>query len=145
MAQYEFELIKVGYVNKEIKTILAIKDIIFEADDEIVTIPTEHDGMKVECVGFKQGFIDEHVRYHDWHHSSQGDGERVPAEYVTEACNYIRIPENVKKIIFPSSIGAISFGAFNHAHDRVQFVLEEGITHCKVNTQGKLTYNYKWL
>jgi hypothetical protein len=27
--------------------------------------------------------------------------------------------------------------------ERVTFVLEEGITHCNVNSERKLTYNYK--
>lgn len=145
MAKYEVVIIKTGYEGKELKDCVAIEDIIFEPTDEVVRIPSEYNGMKIECVGYRQDVIPEHVRDHDWHHSSQGEGDRVPTEYIAKPILYFYIPETVKKIIFPNTIEAINFNAFNHMAGKVEFVLEEGITAYKVNSQGKITYNYKWL
>jgi len=127
MAIFKFELIKLGYKNKEIKMVAAINEIIFEDDDEIVTIPSEYNGMPITHVGYRQGIIEAHVRFHDWHHPSQGYGEYVEDEYVLERGYYIYFPSTLKKLIFPKTVKVICTNIFNYNSNHVTFELEPGL------------------
>ena len=144
MAKFEFELIKVGREVKELEEVLALKNIIFEDSDDIVILPREYNGRKVTHYGYKQGVIKGHMRFHDWHHSSQGDGEYVEDEYVASSISYLSVPSDVKKIIIPNSADSICMSVFNDYYEEVILELEEGITGYKISN-GKIKYNYSWL
>ena len=75
MAKFKFEKIQLGYEGKEITTVMALERIEFESGDTVVEIPSEHDGMPVTHILFRQSINPAHVRFHDWHHPAQGDGE----------------------------------------------------------------------
>ena len=144
MAKFEFEYIKVGRVDKEVKTLLVLKNIIFEDTDEIVIITREYNGSPVTHIGYQQGFIKGYMRCHDWHHSSQGDGEYVEDEYVTEQGPYLSYTSNVKKLIIPNTVTSICMSVFNYHPDYVVIELEEGLKGYKISDR-KIKYNYGWL
>lgn len=126
MARFIYEEIKLGYEGRICKTLLAVKDIIFEDDDREVFIPSEHNGIPVTHIAYRQGYVEEHVRFHDWHHPAQGDGYFVPKEYVVNTASAIMIPDHVEKLVFPASVTDIYGFAFRFA-DPCKLVLDPAI------------------
>ena len=141
MAKFEYCLIKVGYEGKKIKTALSISKITFSETDEVVEIPSSYEGKQVEYVGYEQGVTEAHVRFHDWHHPAQGDGEYVPTEYYPKE-NYFflnNLNDNVKKIIFPKADIMVYYRAFNRYSNQITYVIDE-ITGYKTNEKGEIVY-----
>lgn len=107
MAEFIFQKIRLGYEGGKITTVMALEKIEFESGDTVVEIPAEHKGMPVTHIFYRQSVNPEHVRFHDWHHPAQGEGERVPTEYTVIGTYIDYFPESLKKIVFPATARCI--------------------------------------
>ena len=124
MAQFKFEKIQLGYEGKEITTVMALERIEFESGDTVVEIPSEHDGMPVTHILFRQSINPAHVRFHDWHHPAQGDGDLLPKEYTVCGVYIGYLPKSLKKIVFPATAKLIYTADLNHC-DTVTYEIPE--------------------
>ncbi len=138
MAKFHFEIIKLGYEGKKIESTVALRGISFNEDDEIVIIPSEYNGLPVTHIGYRQGGNPAHMRFHDWHHPSQGDGDWMPKKYIATSSFYINIPPRVKKIVFPKTMTHICFNLFCPSAD-ITYAIEEGNVECEIQ-DNKVVY-----
>lgn len=139
MAQFKYETIKLGYVDKNQTTVLSLKEIVVEEDDEIIVIPEEFEGIAVTYIGYKQGKNEAYFKYHDWHHPAQG-GDYIPEEYVALECDFLAKTSNLKKVIFPSAAKYINFSRINYFAKDVVFEISPDNKYYKVTKDGKIYY-----
>ena len=115
MADFRFSVIKVGTEGEELKEVVSIYTIIPEPNEKIITIPSHFEGKPVTHIGYWQGKTDGFLRFHDWHHPSQGYDGYEPAKYYAEKCSLFNIPTGVKKIIIPAEVCSIVTSVCNKA------------------------------
>ena len=121
-------IIKKGFEGKEITLYASLHYIMFygnfEYKDEII-IPESYKDVPLTHLGYMQDSILAHVRYHDWHHPSQGDGDYYPTEYFPKAQTYgENFPTNLKRIHIPKTVQYISSGFFQYINNCPNVVIE---------------------
>ena len=138
MAKFYFKTIKLGYEGQELKTVISLYDIDFEDGDEVVELPSTYEGNIVTHFGYSQGFNEAHVRFHDWHHPAQGEGDYCPAEYVLNYGRLLYRSSTLKKVIFPKTAKVICLWAYNHL-EGVEFEIPNEVQGYKTQN-GKIEY-----
>ena len=105
-------LIKKGIEGKEIVTFASVHSVMFSShfpSEEEIIFPETYQGYPLTHLGYKQDKIDEHVRYHDYHHPAQGYGDVYPTEFFPSkdlVGSYF--PDNLKRIFIPKTVKYIA-------------------------------------
>lgn len=110
MAKFEIQKLKYGYEGSSFTYSTSISGIVFEEEDETVTLPSIYEGEEITHLAYGQRFDPAHEEWADWHHPSKGC-DYVPDKYSHSLKTFV-VPEHVKKIVIPASIRDICYCAF---------------------------------
>ena len=108
MTAFRLNIIRIGFEGKEIEYVAALdeswvgKKIEFE--DELI-LPETYNEYPLVYIGYREDYNPAHVRYHDYHHPSQGTDGYYPKEYYPTPHNYpATFPSNLKRIFIPKTV-----------------------------------------
>ncbi len=135
MAKFKIIKLKLGTEKKGYIYPLSISNVTADEGEEIILLPSHHDGEEITLFGYEQAYTPAHEHWHDWHHPAQGS-EWIEESYDKTFAN-ICLPSSIKKLIIPKNI--VDFCSYSLEYNR-KYKLEVEKDHpvYYINEKGSL-------
>ena len=114
------KLIKIrsGFEGRDISYVASVCEFMFGTDftsEEEIIFPESFEGLPLTHLGYSENYTPEHVKDHDWHHPSRGNGDYCPKEYYPWPGPSPYFPDSIKRIFIPKTVQYISNDFFDKA------------------------------